>query len=121
MTQKDIAAQQGISFQRVRQIIVDGLRHIRNGSFCPELEGIYYSSCNYYRGVGTAAFRRTNTSPVERELLRKERKERQFREATQKLSRDKKISLLMNTLITLIILLNGWLTLIQTAIIQSCC
>lgn len=98
MTQKDIAAQQGISFQRVRQIIVNGLHHIRNSAFSAELEKIYYSSCNYYRGVGTAAFRRTNTSSVERELLRKERKERQFREATQKLSRDKKISLLIEYL-----------------------
>lgn len=98
MTQKDIAAQQGISFQRVRQIIVNGLHHIRNSAFSPELEKIYYSSCNYYRGVGAAAFRRTNTSSVERELLRKERKERQFREATQKLSRDKKISLLIEYL-----------------------
>lgn len=98
MTQKDIAAQQGISFQRVRQIIVNGLHHIRNSAFSPELEKIYYSSCNYYRGVGAAAFRRTNTSSVERELLRKERKERQFREATQKLSRDKKISLLIDYL-----------------------
>lgn len=98
MTQKDIAAQQGISFQRVRQIIVNGLHHIRNSAFSPELEKIYYSSCNYYSGVGAAAFRRTNTSSVERELLRKERKERQFREATQKLSRDKKISLLIEYL-----------------------
>ena len=38
MTQKDIAAQQGISFQRVRQIIVNGLHHIRNSAFSPELE-----------------------------------------------------------------------------------
>ena len=94
-TQKDIASQQGISFQRVQQIIVDGLRHIRNSSFFPELEKIYYSSCNYYRGVGTSAFKRSNTSSVERELLRKERKERRFREAVQKISRDKKISLLI--------------------------
>lgn len=96
MTQKDIAAQQGISFQRVRQIIVDGLRHIRNGSFSPELEKIYYSSCNYYRGVGTSAFKRANTSSVERELLRKERFERRYGEASKKLSREKKIALLVD-------------------------
>ena len=78
LTQKEIATQQGISSQRVRQIVVDGLRHIRNSRFSPELEEIYYNSRNYCRGVGLSAYRRTNTSSVERELLRKEWKERQF-------------------------------------------
>lgn len=97
-TQKDIASQHGISSQRVQQIIRQGLRCIRKSSLSPELEQIYYSSCNYFRGVGTSVFKRTGTSSVERALLRKEKKEQKLRDAARNLSREKKVSLMVECL-----------------------
>ena len=97
-TQKDIASHHGISFQRVQQIISQGLRCIRESSLSPELEKIYYSSRNYFRGVGTSVFKRTGTSSVERELLRKEKKDQKLNAAARNLSRDKKVSLMVEYL-----------------------
>lgn len=97
-TQKDIASQLGISSQRVHQIISQGLRCIHESNLSPELEKIYYSSCNYFRGVGTLVFKRTGTSSVERALLRKEKKEQRLRAAAKNLSRDKKVSLMVEYL-----------------------
>lgn len=84
--------------QRVQQIISQGLRCIRESSFSPELEKIYYSSRNYFRGVGTSVFKRTGTSSVERELLRKEKKEQKLKAAARNLNRDKKVSLMVEYL-----------------------
>lgn len=95
-SQKEIGEQLHVSSQRVHQIEWDGLRRLRKGEYMPELSEIYYGSRDYYKGTGRTAFMRTGTGAPERELLRKEEAERRYHSKAKKLSRDKKISLLVN-------------------------
>lgn len=97
-SQKEIGEQLHVSSQRVHQIEWDGLRRLRKCKYTPELSEIYYGSRDYYKGTGRTAYMRTGTSTPERELLRKEEFERRYQGAAKKLSRDKKISLLVKYL-----------------------
>lgn len=95
-TQRSIAEKMNVSGQYVHQLISKGLHSLRKSSFTPELAEIYFGSRNYYAGVGCMNYKRTGTSAPERELLRKERFERRYGEASKKLSREKKIALLVD-------------------------
>lgn len=97
-TQKEIGEQLHVSSQRVHQMERDGLRRLRKCKYTPELSEIYYGSRDYYKGTGRTAYMRTGTSAPERELLRKEEFDRRYQGAAKKLSRDKKISLLVKYL-----------------------
>ena len=97
-TQRSIAEKMNVSGQYVHQLVSNGLHSLRKSSFAPELSEIYFGSRNYYSGVGYMRYKLTGTSAPERELLRKEKKEREYKRAAQNLSRDRKISLLVEYL-----------------------
>ena len=95
-TQKEISELWNVSGQYVSQVERLGLRRIREGEHIQELSEIYYGSRDYFRGTGITAYRQTGTSSPERELLRKERFERWCKTANKNLSRERKISLLVD-------------------------
>ena len=94
-TQKEISELLNVSGQYVSQVERLGLRRIREGEHIQELSEIYYGSRDYFRGTGLTAYRQTGTSSPERELLRKERFERRYKAASENLSRERKIHLLV--------------------------
>lgn len=97
-TQKEISELWNVSGQYVSQVERLGLRRIREGKHIQELSEIYYGSRDYFRGTGLTAYRQTGTSSPERELLRKERFERRCTTANKKLSRERKVNLLVEYL-----------------------
>ena len=97
-TQKEISELWNVSGQYVSQVERLGLRRIREGEHIQELSEIYYGSRDYFRGTGLTAYRQTGTSSPERELLRKERFERWCTTANKKLSRERKVNLLVEYL-----------------------
>lgn len=97
-TQQEISELWNVSGQRVQQIERQGLRRIREGQYMPDLSEIYYGSRNYYKGTGRTAYRQTGASSPEREMLRKERFERCCTTANKKLSRERKVNLLVEYL-----------------------
>lgn len=94
-TQKEISELLNVSGQRVQQIERQGLRRIREGQYMPDLSEIYYGSRNYYKGTGFTSYKISGASVQERELLRKERFERRYKAASENLSRERKIHLLV--------------------------
>lgn len=94
-TQQEISELWNVSGQYVSQVERLGLRRIREGEHIQELSEIYYGSRDYFRGTGLTVYRRTGTSSPERELLRKERFERRYKAASENLSRERKIHLLV--------------------------
>lgn len=94
-TQQEISELWNVSGQYVSQVERLGLRRIREGKHIQELSEIYYGSRDYFRGTGLTAYRQTGTSSTERELLRKERFERRYKAASENLSRERKIHLLV--------------------------
>lgn len=57
---------------RVHQLKKDGLRHIWNSSSRKKLERFLDENTSYYKGMGMSSYRQTNTSGVERWVLRRE-------------------------------------------------
>lgn len=58
------------------QLVKDGLKGLKSGSYAPVLYEVLYGDRNYYKGTGYNSWKYSGCSSPERELLRKEYKMR---------------------------------------------
>ena len=78
-TLSEIAAETGVSLERVRQIKADGLRRLRRGKALRELEQkCEIAEADIFRG-GFSRFKHTGLSSVEKIILRLDELEEQYK------------------------------------------